>query len=93
MNDLARVGEAMMTVKEVAEALDLSPQTIRKWAKILYPKIVINGKRTMLNELQVTRIKQRILNANGHLGAITIIEGQFLPELAQERKNRLWRVV
>lgn len=82
-----------MTVKEVAEALDLAPQTIRKWAKALFPEAVRNGKATKLDEFQVTRIKQRILNANGHLGAITIVEGDIIPELAQERNNRLWRVV
>lgn len=90
---VAMFDDKRMTVREVASVLELSPQTIRKWAKILFPEVVRNGKLTLLNELQVTRIKQRILNSNGHLGAITIIEGEYLPELAQERNNKLWRVV
>ena len=57
MNEMALFGGRGMTVKEVAEALNVSEQTIRYWVRKLYPEQVENGKATMLDEIQVTAIK------------------------------------
>ncbi len=89
MNDLCMFADRRMTVKEVAEALGVSSQCIRKWARGLFPESVQNGKQTMLDELQVTRIKQRIMNTNGHIGAITIVKGDGFRELVQYRRVSL----
>ena len=55
-----------MTVKEVAEILNVNPETIKKYIRDLYPGILQNGKTTYLNELQVTEIKMS-LQSNPHL--------------------------
>jgi hypothetical protein len=83
-----------MTVKEVAEALDVSPRTVSKWAKILFPESIQNGKKTWLTEIQVVHIKRRMLQVNSHFGACTIVQGGFLGStLAQERGGKLWEVI
>jgi DNA-binding Lrp family transcriptional regulator len=59
--ELAKNGEKRMTVKEVAEALGYERDTIRKKVKELFPELVENGKTTLLNELQVTAIRQSLV--------------------------------
>jgi transposase len=81
-------GEKCMTVKEVAQALGVSAQTVRKWLRVLFPDSVRNGVRTYLNELEVTRIKQRILGTNGHIGPITFVIGDGWHDLVQIRKTQ-----
>jgi hypothetical protein len=49
-----------MTVKEVAEALGVHIDTVNSWVKKLYPDLPRNGVPTLLNEAQVTEIKQSI---------------------------------
>lgn len=49
-----------MTVKEVAEALDLDPRTVQLKAKELYPERVRNGLVTNLTETEVTTIKMHL---------------------------------
>jgi hypothetical protein len=46
-----------MTVKEVAEALNLDIRTIQLKVKELFPEKVKNGHTTYLNELEVTSVK------------------------------------
>ena len=53
-------GEKHMTVREVAEILNCSPETIRANGKDLFPEVFINGKTTYLTEAQVTAIKLKI---------------------------------
>jgi phage antirepressor YoqD-like protein len=60
MNEMLPFGEKRMTVKEVAEALGVDRSTITRWIAKLYPELAISGKETLLDELQVTRIKQNI---------------------------------
>ena len=49
--------EPLMTVKEVAEALDVSENTIRRSLNALFPDLAKNGKVTLLSEAQVTAVK------------------------------------
>jgi len=49
-----------MTVKEVANVLQVTPKTIRKYIKKLYPYLMENGYTTNLNEVQVTRVKSEL---------------------------------
>jgi phage antirepressor YoqD-like protein len=60
MNELelfARTMSQMMTVKQVAGALGVHPDTVNSWVKKLYPDLPRNGVPTMLDEAQVTSIK------------------------------------
>lgn len=60
MNEMALFGEKRMTVKEVAEALNVHTDTVNSWVKKLYPELPRNGIPTMLDEAQVTSIKLSI---------------------------------
>jgi len=55
MNELSL--EKTMTIKEVSEVLKKDESTIRKIGKSLFPEIFENGKKTILNESQITSIK------------------------------------
>jgi DNA-binding transcriptional ArsR family regulator len=81
-----------MTVKEVSEILSVSQSTVRKWMRILFPGIMKTGKKTYLNELHVTCIKQRIYDINGHIGAVTIVTpsgGKFLTQYKRRDYERI----
>jgi DNA-binding Lrp family transcriptional regulator len=71
MNELA-AGKTM-TVREVAEVLGISPETVRANGKALYPDLFVNGVTTYLNEEQVTAIKLKI---QGHHNLQTTLEVQ-----------------
>lgn len=58
MNELAI--EKTMTVKELAEVLELDPRTVQLKVKELLPEIVMNGLPTRLTELQVTIVKNNL---------------------------------
>lgn len=49
--------EKTMTVKEVAEVLDLDPRTIQMKVKELFPEIIKKRQTTFLTESQVTAVK------------------------------------
>lgn len=57
--DLELFGNSLpvMTVSHVAEILKRDPRTIQLKVKELFPDLVVNGKKTMLNEMQVTAVK------------------------------------
>lgn len=61
MTELAVSGDKRMTVKEVAEVLGVSIETVRSNGKYLFPDLFENGKITYLNEAQVTAVKLRIV--------------------------------
>jgi transcriptional antiterminator len=52
-----KTGDKRMTVREVAEVLNVSERVVQLAVKKLYPEIVRNGLPTYLNETQVTAIK------------------------------------
>ena len=61
MNELTK--EKTMTVKEVADILGVTDQTVRNWIREYYPEIIKNGIETRLSEIQITMIK-RNMNKN-----------------------------
>jgi phage antirepressor YoqD-like protein len=66
----------MMTVKEISDLLNVTPEAIRKHVRELYPDISENGKTLFLTEEQVTRIKQKMLPSTQVVGAVTDLEMQ-----------------
>lgn len=58
MNDLAC--KELMTVKEVAQALNCAENTVLNAVKKFFPEAVRNGKTTYLDEAQTTKIKLEI---------------------------------
>ena len=83
MNELAK--EKTMTVKEVAEIMNVSRQLISEKVKELFPEIVKNGIETRLNQIQVTKIKLKI-EKNSSLPS-TVVEGMPKTELEKEAKQ------
>jgi hypothetical protein len=56
--------EKTMTVKEVADVLGYKADTIQGKVKELFPEIVKNGVTTLINQEQVTIIKQNLVPRN-----------------------------
>jgi len=93
MKDLAVNGDKRMTVKEVADVLGYEGDTIRKKVKELFPEIVENGKITLLNELQVTAIRQSLVPRTLALksevdSALTELDMMILDEKVSQWKSR-----
>jgi phage antirepressor YoqD-like protein len=74
MNEIALNGDKRMTVKEVAEALNVSEQTIRYWTRKEFPEIVENGKATYLTESQAVAIKGLIGTGRNDLSNIAQVK-------------------
>lgn len=51
-----------MSTGEIAKVLNVTNQTIRNAIRILHPNLLNNGKKTFLNELQVTEVKNYLSN-------------------------------
>ena len=81
MNELFYLEEpALMTVREVAEILNVSERVVQLAVKKLYPEIVKNGVSTLLNETQVTAIKLELEshhNLEGTFEVSTRLERQL----------------
>ena len=60
MNELASKSEKTMSVKEIASIYGVSYDTINNAVKRLFPEIVKNGKKTLLNEIQVACISKEL---------------------------------
>ena len=60
MNEIAI--EKTMTIKEVAEKMSVSEDTVTRAVNALYPDAVKNGVRTHLNEVQVSDIHKHIMS-------------------------------
>jgi excisionase family DNA binding protein len=60
MNEPARQGDKRMTVREVAEVLGVSTDTIKNCIRDLFPDLMRNGRTTYLNEAQVTTVKMNL---------------------------------
>lgn len=63
-----------MTIKEVASIFQVNEDTIQHHVRNLYPGLMVNGKKTYLNEEQVTRIKERMQPTKALVGAVTDLE-------------------
>lgn len=57
-----------MTIKELSEVLGFSERSIRRSIDKYFPGLLQNGKKTVLNELQVTVIKKDIEKHHNGLG-------------------------
>jgi DNA-binding Lrp family transcriptional regulator len=95
MKEMTIEGNRRMTVKEVADALNLDVSTIQKRAREMFPESIRNGATTYLNEVQVTAIKLA-LTSNGHLGqssevvnAKTPLEKQLLIRQAMALQDEI----
>jgi transposase len=62
MNEVTSKSEKMMSIKEIAQMLGVSYDTIKNSVKRLFPEAVKNGKRTLLNETQIACISKDIVN-------------------------------
>lgn len=67
-------GDRRMTVREVAEALGVVPEAIRKHVRELFPEAIRDGLTTYLDERQVTEIKRRMRPTTEVVGATTSLE-------------------
>ena len=68
-----------MTVKEVAEALNVSERVVQLSAKRQFPEAIQNGKPTLLTEAQVTAISLELKKHHN-------LEGNFEVQTDLERK-------
>lgn len=82
MNEIAM--EKTMTVKEVANILNVNEITVRRAVKTLFPDIIKNGKMTYLNETHVTAVKLRIEknHPDKNVGVKTDLEKELLIQQA-----------
>jgi DNA-binding Lrp family transcriptional regulator len=55
-----RENKKTMSIKEVAQVLEISRRTIQDNVKKLFPNLVKNGVKTLLNEEQITILKKQI---------------------------------
>lgn len=76
MNDLQTCTEKqVMTVKEIAEAIGVSYDTVNNCVKRVFPEIVKNGKTTFLNEMQVAVISKELKSNTQVLNQLTFEAG------------------
>jgi DNA-binding Lrp family transcriptional regulator len=66
MKEVAKNGEKRMTVKEVAEQLSCSCETVKKHIRKLFPNLMKERATTYLTEEQVTVVLERMKVSNSH---------------------------
>jgi transposase len=66
VKSIERRGGKKMTIREVAKVLGVDVRTIQRYAKALFPGTIENGRQTLLDEAQVTRVKMELVS-NPHL--------------------------
>lgn len=74
MNNITLPGDFLMTAKEVADALGVDPEAIKKHVRELFPDSIRNGVPTLLSEAQVTEIKRHMRPTTEVVGAVTDLE-------------------
>jgi phage antirepressor YoqD-like protein len=98
MYEVTKQGDRRMTVREVAEALGVTEEAIKKHVRELYPDLMRNGVATYLSEVQITEIKRKMLPTTSVVGAITDLEAaemllksaeHFKVRFEQERELRI----
>jgi len=90
MKELAAGGDRRMTVREVAEVLGCSPDTIYNSARELFPDIFRPGKTAYLTQEQVTAVKMN-LRKNSEVAAQpkTDIEKALLIQQAMQYQQEI----
>jgi phage antirepressor YoqD-like protein len=98
MNEMTGQGDKRMTVREVAEVLGVTEESIKKHIRELWPDLMRNGVVTYLSETQVTEIKRKMLPTTSVVGAITDLEAaemllrsaeHFKVRFEEERERRI----
>lgn len=64
----------LMTIRQVAEALGVTPEAIKKHVREMYPENIKNGIMTYLDEEQVTEIKRRMVPTTEVVAAVTSLD-------------------
>ncbi len=72
----------LMTVKEVAELLEVTPEAIKKWVRELFPDKIKNGVKTSLTEAEVTAIKLKMRPTTKVVATKTNLEKELLIQQA-----------
>jgi DNA-binding Lrp family transcriptional regulator len=75
-------GDNRMTIREAAEVLGVSGETIKNRVRELYPDLMRSGLTTYLNEKQITAIKQKI-----GLTEVVDAEAEFVGSFVGADKN------
>ena len=95
MGDLSLYGDKRMTVKEVAEALNVDRTTITRIVNKLFAKLMQHGMSTYLDEIQVVAIKRWIGSGRNDLDNVvqvrnieTDLEMALLDKKVSEWKDR-----
>lgn len=88
MNELTK--EKTMTVKEISQVLGVTERLIQEKCKELFPEIVKNGVKTILNEGQITLIKMS-LERNPHLERTFEVKTDLQMSLQLEESARYFR--
>lgn len=70
-NELTNKNEKFMTVKEVANAMNVSTDTIKNCIRRLFPDLMKNGKTTYLDEFHITCISKELKNNANVLEKLT----------------------
>jgi hypothetical protein len=81
------IGEDKMTVNEIADLASVSPLTVRRQIKELFPGKLENGKKTTLNQAEATAIMAELRKP----GFIEPIQNEQVP-IQNEQVSRLDRM-
>jgi len=81
-NHLIKKTLQLMTVKEVSEMFDVTPEAIKIWVRELFPDLIKNGSITYLNEGHVTAIKLKLRPTSIVVGPKTNLEKKLLIQQA-----------
>lgn len=77
-NHLVKQTLQSMTVKEVADILEVTPEAIKKWIRELFPTLIKNGVKTLLTETEVTAIKLKMRPTTKVVATKTNLEKELL---------------
>jgi len=80
MNEVSLFNEKTMTVKEIAQAMGVSTDTVKNCIRRIMPQKMQNGKTTYLNEIEVSAISKE-LKSN------TQVTNQLTYEAGSQVKN------
>jgi phage antirepressor YoqD-like protein len=81
--------EKTMTVREVADILGVTDEAVKWHIRKLYPDLMRNGITTLLNQEQITEIKQNMIPTSRLVGTITDMEAaEMLLRSAEHFKTR-----
>jgi DNA-binding Lrp family transcriptional regulator len=71
MKQVAMNGKKRMTVREVAEVLGCTPETVKKHIRELFPNMLQKGKTTYLTEAQVTVVLESMKKGQAYAHHVT----------------------